>query len=89
MVVFEDIQDIEEWLAPFDLDGFWEAVTPWDVFTGEDRARFERILSKRTVSEAKLLFCLKGMVCFELTTRFGLKDRLYEPPDAQYLRSVH
>lgn len=89
MVVFEDIQDVQEWLEPFEIDAFWDAVAPWAVFTGDERAHYEQVLAKGEVCPDLVLTCLKGMTRMELQMRFGLKDRTYEPPDAQYLRRVH
>lgn len=89
MVVFEDIQDVEEWLAPYDYAGFWTAVAPWRVFTGDERAHYDKVMADGKVDPETVLFCLKDMACMELRARFGLKDRTFEPEDAQYLRRVH
>lgn len=89
VVVFEDIQDVEEWLAPFDYTNFWRAIEPWDIGTGADRAHFDSVLAKGRVPEEKVLRCLKTMARVELQIRFGLTHRIYEPTDAQYLRSTH
>ena len=89
VVVFEDIQDVEEWLAPFEYEGFWRAVEPWDIGTGADRAHFDQVLAKGRVPQEKVLRALKTMARVELQIRFGLADRIYEPTDAQYLRSTH
>ena len=89
MFVFEDIQDIEDWLEPLDLDDFWEAVTPWNVFSDDERAHHDQVLTKGEVDPVTVLACLKGMARIELTARLGLKDRIYMPPDAQYVGRVH
>lgn len=89
MTIFEDIQDVEEWLEPFEINAFWDAVAPWDVFAGEERAHYEQVLAKGDVCPDLVLSCLKGMVRMELQARLDLKDRYYEPPDAQYLRRTH
>ena len=89
MTMFEDIQDVEEWLAPFDYAGFWTAVAPWNIFSSAARAHYDQVMADGEVDPETVLYCLKGMARIELQIRFDLRDRLYEPPDAQYLRSVH
>ncbi|MEM1410617.1 MAG: hypothetical protein AAGG79_07740 [Pseudomonadota bacterium] len=89
MVVFEDIQDIEEWLAPYDYAGFWQAIAPWQVFAGDDRAHYDQVIADGEVCPDLVLTCLKEMVRLDLTQRFDLRDRTYESPHAKYLRRVH
>lgn len=89
MVVFEDIQDVQEWLAPYDYAGFWAAVATWVIFTENEQAHYDQMIAEGEVDPVTVLFCLKEMACMELRVRFGLQDRIYEPPDAQYLRSTH
>jgi len=89
MVIFEDIQDVQEWLQLFDIEAFWEAVAPWQVFSSEDREHYDTVIAEGEVCPDLVLTCLKEMVRMELTERFNLSDRTYEPPDAKYLRRVH
>lgn len=89
MVVFEDIQDVEEWLADHDYAGFWEAIAPWAVFTEDEQAHYGQVMADGHIDPKTVLFCLKDMACMTLRTRLGLKDRSYAPTDAQYLQSVH
>ena len=89
MIAFEDIQDIEEWLEPVDYADFWDVVAPWEVFGPEDRDHCDGVIARGISPIETVLFCLKVMVRLELTDRFGLKDRVYEPVDMQYLRRTH
>lgn len=89
MVVFEDIQDVEEWLAPLGYEAFWQAIDPWGIYEGADRAHFDAVLQNSVTDTETMLICLKAEVRIELTARFDLKDRRYEPPDAKYLHRVH
>ncbi|MEM7530453.1 MAG: hypothetical protein AAF416_22940 [Pseudomonadota bacterium] len=89
MIAFEDIDDVEAWLAPLDYDAFWDAIAPWAVFDREDRAHFDGVIARGVTSEETVLTCLKAAVRLELTARFGLKDRVYEPVERQYLRRTH
>ncbi|MDA5556057.1 hypothetical protein [Shimia sp. MMG029] len=89
MVVFEDIQDIRDWLDPLDFDAFWSAIEPWAIFEGGDRAHFDQVLSRGITDVDTVLICLKAEARVALTERFGLKERCYVPTDAQYLRKVH
>lgn len=88
-MVFEDFDDVEEWLAPYDFEAFWDAIGPWNIFDPDDRARYEGLIASGEVDGEVLLTCIKDMACWSLRRRFGLKDRIYEPPDAQYLRRTH
>ncbi|MEM7210772.1 MAG: hypothetical protein AAF479_02600 [Pseudomonadota bacterium] len=89
MIAFEDIQDIEEWLAPIGYVALWEATAPWDVFTEDDRDRCDGLIARGKIAQDEILFGLKAMVRLELTARFGLKDRIHDPVDKQYLTRTH
>ena len=67
----------------------WEAAEAWSVFEEDDRAHCDGLIASGSVQEDTILEGLRAMVRLALTERFGLRDRVYEPTDAQYLRSVH
>jgi len=87
MVVFQDIQDVEEWLAPLDYTAFWEAISPYRLGL-DDREHCDGLIAGGITTD-RLLACLKIMAVMELRIAFSLKDRIREPPVAKYLRSVH
>lgn len=89
MVIFEDIQDVEEWLTPLRYVAFWEAVAPYEIFPEGERERCDDLIASDEVGQALILECLKGMARIALTERFGLRHRVIEPVDAQYLSSTH
>lgn len=89
MIVFEDIEDLDAWLAPLDAEGFWDAVAPWGVFQPEDRAHFDIVLAEGVTDAETMLICLKAEVRRALSDRFGLTHRVYDPPHAAYLQSTH
>ena len=89
MVVFEDIQDVEEWLEPLSYEAYWEAIAFWNIYAGADRAHFDGLLASGVTTANTMLTCLKAEVRLTLTDRFGLKDRCFEPADAKFLRRVH
>jgi hypothetical protein len=89
MMVFEDIQDVEDWLAPLDYLAFWQAVAPWAIFPEEDREHCDATIANGIAPNETVLECLKAMARIELTARLGLAHRVYEPVTAQYLTSVH
>ena len=88
MVVFEDIQDVEEWLEPLDYVAFWDAVAPY-FLTLQDRTHCDGLIAGGEVSTDLILSVLKGLAVMELRTAFNLHDRIHEPPVAKYLTSVH
>ena len=89
MIVFEDIQDIRDWLDPLGYDAFWEAIACWNIYTGADRAHFDQVLARGVTDADTMLTCLKTEVRLTLTDRFSLGERSFEPPDAKYLHRVH
>lgn len=89
MIVFEDIQDIRDWLDPLDYTAFWEAIASWNIYTLADRTHFDGLLANGVTDVDTMLTCLKAEVHLNLTDRFGLEERCFEPPDAKYLHRVH
>ncbi|MEM7427865.1 MAG: hypothetical protein AAF441_17360 [Pseudomonadota bacterium] len=89
MLIFEDTDDVVEWLAPLDYLGFWEAVEPYAIFPDGDRDHCDTCIAKRGVPQEQVLKCLKAMARVQLTERLGLQHRIYEPVNRQYLRSTH
>lgn len=88
MVVFEDIQDVEEWLAPLDYIAFWEAVAPYDLGL-QDRGLCDGLIASGKVKPALMLANLKFMAMLELRIAFGLKARVHQPLSARLPASVH
>ncbi len=89
MVVFEDIDDVADWLELMDYSGFWEAIAPYRVFTSGDREHCDGLIADCKVEQDLILDCLKAKARVELTRRLGLSPRIPEPVEAQYIRSVH
>ncbi len=88
MVVFQDIQDVENWLAPLKYLAFWDAVAPYNL-TLQDRDHCDGLIADKEVGANQILPVLKGLAVMELRVMFDLKDRIYEPPVAKYLASIH
>lgn len=78
MVVFQDIQDVKEWLEPLDYIEFWEAVEPYDL-TLQDRDHCDDLIASGKVEATLILEVLKGLAEMELSKAFGLKWRTYHP----------
>lgn len=78
MVVFQDIQDVKEWLEPLDYIEFWEAVEPYDL-TLQDRDHCDDLIASGEVETTLILEVLKGLAEMELSKSFGLKWRTYHP----------
>ena len=89
MVIFQDIQDVEEWLEPLDYIAFWEALAPYDVFSIADRDHCDGLIAGGKVEQSTILKGIKGMARNSLVDGFGLKHRRHETHVDQGLRSVH
>jgi hypothetical protein len=88
MVIFQDIQDLEDWLRPMDYVQFWEAVAPYG-FSMQERDHCDGQIARGEVEPDLILSGLKFMAVVELSHSLSLKDRIYDPVTAQYLNSVH
>ena len=75
MVLFDDIQDVREWLDPLDTIAFWEAVEPYPL-TLQDRDHCDALIASGTVDARLILDVLKGLARAELARSFNLKDRI-------------
>ena len=78
-MIFEDIDDVEEWLEPLSYIEFWEAVAPYNL-TLQDRDHCDGLITKGEITTDLALDVLKGLAVQELRRAFGLKDRVFYPP---------
>ena len=78
-MIFEDIDDVEEWLEPLSYIEFWEAVAPYNL-TLQDRDHCDDLITKGEITTDLALDVLKGLAVQELRHAFGLKDRVFHPP---------
>ena len=53
MVVFQDIQDVEEWLAPLDWIAFWEAIAPYRLGM-DDREHCDGLIAGGMLREVEV-----------------------------------
>jgi len=88
MGIFEDIQDVEEWLMPLEYIAFWDAVAPY-CLSLQDRDHCDGLIASGKVPADLILSGLKYMAVMELRAAFNLKDRIYEPTVAKYLTTTH
>jgi len=89
MVIFQDIQDVEEWLEPLDYIAFWEAVAPYGLFSVADREHCDGLIAGGKVKQELILEGIKGMARNSLRDGFGLKHRRHVTHVDQGLRSLH
>lgn len=78
MVIFEDVQDVTEWLEPLDYIAFWDAVEPYNL-TLQDRDHCDGLIAGGTVDQGLILSVLKTLARHELRVLFGLGHRIYAP----------
>lgn len=78
MALFDDIQDVEEWLEPLDYLAFWKAVAPYNL-TLQDRDQVEGLIAGGKLDQALALKVLKELAQMELSKTLRLKDRVYHP----------
>ncbi|MCP4933239.1 MAG: hypothetical protein GY927_03325 [bacterium] len=84
MFIFEDIQDVKEWLEPLDYLAFWKAVEPYDLVL-QDRDHCDDLIASGKVEATLVLEVLKGLAEMELADAFGLEWRIYQP----YISATH
>lgn len=89
MVIFQDIQEVEEWLSPMSYLELWQAVAPYPVFTDEDRAHCDGLISSGKVHEHLILKVLKGMARNALRDGLGLDHRRHHIPAHDAIKSLH
>lgn len=89
MIVFEDTEDLREWLDQLDYDAFWEAIEPFGLFEDGAREANNADIAKGRVTQDSSLRALKTIARVYLTQDLGLKPRIYAPVMAPYLASTH
>lgn len=89
MIIFEDVDDVIEWLEPMNYRQVWDAVRPYAVFSDKDRDHCDGLIAGGKVKPDSILRGLKTMARLSLTDKFDLKDRIHDPVDRQYLRCTH
>ncbi len=89
MALFDDIQDVKDWLEPFDYLSFWEAVAPFHLFSMGDRDHCDRLISGGKVRPEKILAGLKCMALVGLRDRLDLQPRRFDRQVRESLGSVH
>jgi hypothetical protein len=74
MMIFDDMEDLEEWLAPLDWESFWKDTAGFELVL-QPRESCERQIATGGIDEKTVLYVLKGMARLELIERFHLKPR--------------
>ena len=74
MELFDDWQDVKEWLGPLDYEAFWREIA---VFAPEIQSResCDEQIAAGIVDEATVLDVLKEFVWLELIQRYDLRPR--------------
>jgi len=78
MELFNDMQDVEEWLGRMDYGTFWREVQPFALAL-QSRESCDAQIAGGKVKEALVLEVLKGMARLELVERFRLGPRIAAP----------
>ena len=75
MVVFEDYEEVEEWLIPLSYIPFWEAVADHNLFSIAERDHCDDLIASGTVKTELILSSLKLIACDKLQRRYDLPFR--------------
>ncbi len=75
MVVFEDYEEVEDWLSPLSYISFWEAVADHNLFSIAERDHCDGLIASGTVQIEPILTGLKLIACDKLQRRYGLPFR--------------
>lgn len=74
MNLFEDMDDVEEWLERLDYEAFWRGIAPFGLDL-QPREDCDRQIASGAIDEVTVLFVLKGMARLELIERYRLPPR--------------
>ena len=72
--MFNDMEDVEEWLAPLGYAAFWDAAEGLELDL-EPKASCDAQIASGSIDEATVLRVLKGLARLELVERFRLPAR--------------
>ena len=88
MVVFQDVEEVEEWLEPLGYEAFWAAKDNWPVFTIAEREHCDGLIERGEVSEETILRGLKSMAISKLSEGLALPFRRYQTHAKEGARSI-
>ena len=74
--MFEDREEVEEWLEPLDYEAFWQEIADLPVSI-QSRESCDAQIARGIVDEALVLRVLKGMVRSQIVRDQDLKPRIY------------
>ena len=80
---------MEDWLEPLSYIDLWDAIEPYRVFTEADRDHCDGLIAGGKVKQALILECIKAMAEDAITEKLGLKHRIIDPVNRQYLLSTN
>lgn len=89
MVVFQDVEEVEEWIEPMSYLELMDAVQPYSVFSEADRDHCDSLISAGKVPVEVVLEGLKYMVSDALRFRLGLKHRRHHTLAMAATKSLH
>ena len=72
--MFNDMEDVEEWLAPLDYETFWREAAPLDLAL-EPKESCDAQIASGSIDEGTVLYVLKGLARLELVERYALLPR--------------
>ncbi|MFT6658562.1 hypothetical protein [Maritalea sp.] len=78
MKIFKDIDEVEEWLAPMDYEGFWIAIEPYGL-TLQPKDHCDQQIADGEVDQATVLEGIKYLARIELTQIQNLHWRMPTP----------
>jgi uncharacterized protein (DUF608 family) len=78
-MVFDDEDELEDWLAELDYEAFWKAIVCLPELELEDRAAFDALIADGHGTEAEILQSLKIIAQITIAEARDLLPRIIEP----------
>lgn len=80
MLMFEDEEELEEWLEGLDYEAFWKAIVAMPYVSIEERYAFDAQIARGVATEDEVLDGLKAFAQIVIAQAQDLLPRFIDPP---------